>query len=48
MISSFLLKSGRSPGSVAELITATPVTVFVGPNNSGKSKALKEIENFYR
>ena len=48
MISSFLLKSGRSPGSIAELITATPVTVFVGPNNSGKSKVLKEIENFCR
>jgi ABC-type cobalamin/Fe3+-siderophores transport system ATPase subunit len=29
-------------------IPATPVTVFVGPNNSGKSKVLTEIEQFCR
>lgn len=48
MISTFQLKSGRTPGSVAESIKATPVTVFVGPNNSGKSRVLKEIEHFCR
>jgi hypothetical protein len=29
-------------------IPASPVTVFVGPNNSGKSKVLAEIEQFCR
>lgn len=48
MISSFKLKFGRIPGATAELISATPVTVFVGPNNSGKSKVLAEIERFCR
>src|SRR5205823_5158007 len=32
----------------AESISASPVTVFVGPNNSGKSKVLTEIEQFCR
>ncbi|MFN9939928.1 MAG: ATP-binding protein, partial [bacterium] len=48
MIASFLLKFGRSPGVAAESITAPPVTVFVGPNNSGKSQALREIERYCR
>lgn len=48
MISSFKLKFGRVPGSEGELVTATPVTVFVGPNNSGKSLVLTEIEGFCR
>ncbi len=43
MISTFRLKFGRAPGLDPEAITATPVTVFVGPNNSGKSKVLSEI-----
>jgi ABC-type cobalamin/Fe3+-siderophores transport system ATPase subunit len=30
------------------LISVTPVTVFVGPNNSGKSKVLSEIEQYCR
>lgn len=46
MISSFKLKSGRRPGSPASQITTTPVTVFVGPNNSGKSRVLTEIDSF--
>jgi predicted ATPase len=29
-------------------INTTPVTVFVGPNNSGKSKVLSEIEQYCR
>lgn len=48
MISSFQLKFGRSPGTPSECIAATPVTVFVGPNNSGKSRILKEIERYCR
>ncbi len=45
MISSFQLKFGRSPG---ETIATTPVTVFVGPNNSGKSRILREVERYCR
>lgn len=48
MISNFRLKFGRVPGLPAEDITTTPVTVFVGPNNSGKSKILSEIEQYCR
>ena len=48
MISSFRLKFGRSVGTAAEDIPATPVTVFVGPNNSGKSRVLREIESYCR
>lgn len=48
MISNFKLKFGRAPGLNPETITATPVTVFVGPNNSGKSKVLSEIEQYCR
>lgn len=48
MISSFQLKFGRVPGAVGEQVAATPVTVFVGPNNSGKSKVLAEIERYCR
>ncbi len=40
------LKSGRSHGSDPETITVTPVTVFVGPNNAGKSLVLTEIHQF--
>lgn len=46
MIKTIKLKFGRGVGSAPEEITTTPVTVFVGPNNSGKSKALAEI-NYY-
>lgn len=48
MISNFKLKFGRVPGVNPETITAAPVTVFVGPNNSGKSKVLSEIEQYCR
>jgi hypothetical protein len=43
MIKSFQLKFGRAPGLPGDLIDATAVTVFVGPNNSGKSTVLAEI-----
>lgn len=48
MISDFQLKFGRAPGSAGEKIEATPITVFVGPNNSGKSRVLREIESYCR
>jgi len=46
MIKNLLLKFGKGPGSPIENIPTTPVTVFVGPNNSGKSKILDEINQF--
>ena len=48
MISQFSLKFGRVPGLAPEQISTTPVTVFVSPNNSGKSTVLSEIERFCR
>lgn len=48
MISSFKLKFGRAPGADANPTPTTPVTVFVGPNNSGKSRVLAEIEQYCR
>jgi ABC-type cobalamin/Fe3+-siderophores transport system ATPase subunit len=46
MIKSLKLRFGKGQGSTAEEIATTPVTVFVGPNNSGKSKVLSEIHQF--
>ena len=46
MIESINLKFGRVPESSSETIETTPITVFVGPNNSGKSKVLEEIDHF--
>lgn len=37
------LKFSHGPSVAPENINLTPVTVFVGPNNSGKSKILSEI-----
>jgi ABC-type cobalamin/Fe3+-siderophores transport system ATPase subunit len=48
MISSLKLKFGRTPGVPAQKLPITPVTVFVGPNNSGKSVVLREIEQYCR
>ena len=48
MITSFQLKFGRVPGAAGATVAATPVTVFVGPNNSGKSRVLQEIERYCR
>lgn len=48
MIKNIKLKSGRVVGSSSESIPCTPITVFVGPNNSGKSRVLAEIEQFCR
>jgi ABC-type polar amino acid transport system ATPase subunit len=44
MIAKIRFKSGSSSQTPGLTIDATPVTVFVGPNNSGKSLALRELE----
>ena len=46
MIKTLSLKFGRALGLGPETISTTPVTVFVGPNNSGKSKILSEIYQY--
>ena len=46
MFRSIKFKFGSSLGSQSLEIEPTSLTVFVGPNNSGKSKVLKEISNF--
>lgn len=46
MLERIRLKIGRSPNSPPETIVTSPVTVFVGPNNGGKSLALSEINKF--
>ena len=46
MIKNIQLKFGKAPNKPPVKIETTPVTVFVGPNNSGKSKVLSEI--YYR
>jgi len=46
MISNLKLKFGRTPTSEPEEIKAPPITVFVGPNNSGKSKVISEIQAY--
>jgi predicted ATPase len=48
MISKLKLKFGSSPTKPPLELDTTPITVFVGPNNSGKSKILIEIEAFCR
>lgn len=48
MIDKLTLKFGSSAGQPNLEIDVTPITVFVGPNNSGKSRILVEIENYCR
>ena len=50
MVNSFKLtnltfKAGPFPKTVGEPITLAPITILVGPNNSGKSQTLRDIEN---
>ena len=45
MIESIQLKFGRGLGAPPQVISGVPITVFVGPNNSGKSMVLSEINN---
>ena len=47
MITQLLLKSSSSPGRPPLQIETPPsVTIFVGPNNAGKSQALREVFAF--
>lgn len=46
MIKKIELKFGSSAQKPPLEIDLTPITVFVGPNNSGKSKLLLEIEEY--
>ncbi|WP_166143481.1 ATP-dependent endonuclease [Methylosinus sp. RM1] len=46
MISGLELKAGSTPNASSLKIQTTPITIFVGPNNSGKSRVLNEIEQF--
>lgn len=48
MIKDLKLKIGSQPETNGLFIETTPVTIFVGPNNSGKSKMLTEIQEFCR
>lgn len=43
MIESFELKFGATAGGNSTAVPCTPVTIFVGPNNSGKTKILEEM-----
>jgi hypothetical protein len=46
MLRSVVLRFGAGEGEPALSFSPGPMTVFVGPNNSGKSLALREIEDF--
>lgn len=48
MIKKINLKFGAAEGLPPLSLDVTPITVFVGPNNSGKSRVLIEIENYCR
>jgi ABC-type cobalamin/Fe3+-siderophores transport system ATPase subunit len=48
MVKDIILKFGPSPESSCVKIPKAPVTIFVGPNSSGKSRVLAELHrNFY-
>jgi predicted ATPase len=46
MIKTIKLKFGKAPNLPLAEVDTTPITVFVGPNNSGKSKILSEIYSY--
>ncbi len=48
MIDNLKLKFGSSADKPNLEVDLTPITLFVGPNNSGKSRILIEIENYCR
>lgn len=48
MIKKINLKFGATEEQPPLSLDVTPITVFVGPNNSGKSRVLIEIENYCR
>jgi hypothetical protein len=46
MISKILFKSGATSNSAPIELEPAPITIFVGPNNSGKSQVLIELETW--
>jgi len=46
MIDNILLKFGSAPGGPPLTVDTTPLTIFVGPNNAGKSKILAELQGW--
>lgn len=46
LVSQLTLKFGARPDQAPLALTPTGITLFVGPNNSGKSLVLREIEKF--
>jgi ABC-type cobalamin/Fe3+-siderophores transport system ATPase subunit len=46
MLDKLKLKFGTSPGQPNLEVNISPITIFVGPNNSGKSIILREIEEY--
>src|ERR1700689_3365635 len=48
MIDELNLKFGAAAIGPRLSVSLTPVTVFVGPNNAGKSRVLIELENYCR
>lgn len=48
MLKRVTMVAGTSSGGAPLEVDLSSVTVFVGPNNSGKSRALQEIENWIR
>jgi AAA domain, putative AbiEii toxin, Type IV TA system len=46
MLKQLLFKAGSSPTQLPLSLELSPVTIFVGPNNGGKSRALIEIEGW--
>ena len=48
MLKRITMVAGSTPGQPPLEVDLSSVTVFVGPNNSGKSRTLQEIENWIR
>lgn len=46
MVTDITFKFGKAPTSPPETTKVVPITVFVGPNNSGKTKVLDEIRRY--
>ena len=46
MIDTIQLKFGRALEAEPLHLRVGPITVFVGPNNAGKSRLLKELKDF--
>jgi energy-coupling factor transporter ATP-binding protein EcfA2 len=47
-VSKLLFKAGSTPGTKPLEVTPGVVTIFVGPNNSGKSMSINELEKSLR